>query len=83
MELDCGKRTLRGTLVGVKQGDLDVIEMDSGEFFSSIKIENRGDKLQWEVINMYGPVQLKTKAAFLQELSQNITEMECPFLIGG
>lgn len=31
-----------GSLTGVKQGDLDATEMDTGEFFSSIVIEIKG-----------------------------------------
>jgi exonuclease III len=60
-----------GTLLGVKQCDLDAIVMDEGEFFSSITIENRKDNF-WEVINVYGPVKKERKGVFLQELYQKI-----------
>jgi hypothetical protein len=45
-----------GTLTGVKQGDLDVEEIEKGKYFSSIKIRNKEDNFVWEVINVYGPV---------------------------
>jgi exonuclease III len=69
----------RGTLVGVKQGDLDAVEMDAEEFFSSIKIINRCDNFEWEVINVYGPVQHEKKAGFLAELGQKIESHRCFF----
>lgn len=31
-----------GTLIGVKQGDLDAVEMDEGRFSSSMKVRDRG-----------------------------------------
>jgi hypothetical protein len=54
-----------GTLIGVKQGDLDAEEMDEEEFFSSIKIRNRGGEFCWEIINVYGHVQHEIKGHFL------------------
>jgi exonuclease III len=30
-----------GTLMGVKQGDLDAVEMDEGQFFSSVMVVNK------------------------------------------
>jgi hypothetical protein len=30
--------------------------MDEGWYFSSISVENKRDKLCWEIINVYGPV---------------------------
>lgn len=53
-----------GTLIGVKQGDVDALEMDEGEFFSSIRVENRQDKFQWEIINVFGPVQVDRNIVF-------------------
>jgi hypothetical protein len=57
-----------GTVIGVRQGDLDAEEMDEGRFFSSIKVRNRGDGFCWEVINVSRPVQDEFKGQFLQEL---------------
>jgi hypothetical protein len=42
-----------GTLIGVRQGDLDAVEMDEGIFFSSVKISDRGGDFCWEIINVY------------------------------
>jgi len=46
-----------GTLIGVRQGDLDAIEMSCGNFFSKVVITNRDDNFCWAVMNVYGPVQ--------------------------
>jgi hypothetical protein len=56
LELDRGTRCSGGTFIGVRQGDLDAVEMDEGKFFSSIQIENRHDTFVWEFINSYDPV---------------------------
>lgn len=72
-----------GILIGVKQGDLDATEMSNGEFQSSIKIKDQRDGFQWEIINVYGPVQIERKASFLQELFRKIQEADVPLLIGG
>jgi hypothetical protein len=45
--------------LGVKQGDLDAIEMDEGRYFSSMSVENKKDKLCSEIINVYGPVKIE------------------------
>lgn len=50
--------------------------MDSGSFFSSIKIEDRNKHLTWEVVNVYGPVQIERKSDFLLELTQKIESMD-------
>lgn len=47
----------RGTLIGVREFELEAIEMDTRKFFSSIIMENRKDKRRWEIIKVYGPVQ--------------------------
>lgn len=53
-----------GTLIGVKNGHIEVISCDTGSFFSSMKAKNRKDNLVWEVINVYGPVQNERKHVF-------------------
>lgn len=35
-----------GTLLGVKRGDFDAIEMDTGRYYSSILIANREDEFK-------------------------------------
>jgi hypothetical protein len=55
----------RGTLIGVRHGDLDAEDMDEGKKFSSVKIRNRSDNLCWKVINVYGPVKHELKGQFL------------------
>lgn len=70
-------------MIGVKEGDVDALEMDEGEFFSSITVETRLDNFQWEIINVYGPVQLERKGHFLQELTAKISSVSCPVVVGG
>jgi hypothetical protein len=54
-----------GTLIGVRQGDLDTEEIDEGNFFSSVKIRNRVDNFCWEIITVYGLVKFELKGQFL------------------
>jgi exonuclease III len=61
-----------GTLLGVKQVDLDATDMDEGKYYLSISIENKKDKFKWEIVNVYGSVQTGKKVEFLQELYQKI-----------
>jgi hypothetical protein len=42
--------------LGVKQGDLDAIDMDEERYFLSINVENKKDKCSWKIINVYGLV---------------------------
>ena len=67
--------------MGVKQGDIDALEMEFGAFFSSIKISNREGDFIWEVINVYGPVQHERKADFLKELQEKLTTTDVPVLV--
>jgi exonuclease III len=72
-----------GTLIGVKTDDITVIGKECGEFYSSMKIRSRKDEFRWEVVNVYGPVQVERKHQFLEELSHEIADMEDPFILGG
>lgn len=72
-----------GTLTGVKNGDTEVLGFDKGVFFSSIRAMSRQNKLEWEVINVYGPVQTERKHAFLEELVGKINNTNCSFIMGG
>jgi hypothetical protein len=71
-----------GTLVGVRTDNIIVVGKDIGEF-SSMKIISKEDDFKWEVVNVYGPVQIERKTNFLEELSQKISNMEDPFIMGG
>jgi hypothetical protein len=70
MELDCFCWSLRGTLLRVRQGDLDAVEMDEGFFSSNMTVENKKVKFYWEIVNVYGPVRNERKCEFLKELYQ-------------
>jgi exonuclease III len=61
-----------GTLLRVKIDDVTVIGKDIGEFFTSMKIVTKHDNFKWEVVNVYGPVQLERKATFLAELGKKL-----------
>jgi hypothetical protein len=71
-----------GTLVGVRTDNIIVVGKDIGEF-SSMKLISKEDDFKWEVMNVYGPVQIERKTNFLEELSQKISNMEDPFIMGG
>jgi exonuclease III len=72
-----------GTLVGVKTNNITMISRDRGEFYSSMKITSRQDMAEWEVVNVYGPIQIERKVDFLTEMGQKITTMGDHFIIGG
>lgn len=57
--------------------------MSNGDFHASIKITKQKDGFKWEIINVYGPVQVERKAQFLQELFRKIQEVDRPFVMGG
>jgi exonuclease III len=53
-----------GTLVGVWMDNITMIGKDKAEFFTSMKISSRHDKIEWEVVNVYRPVHIERKADF-------------------
>jgi endonuclease/exonuclease/phosphatase family metal-dependent hydrolase len=69
--------------MGVKTDDITVLERGKGKFFTSMKIAARQDNFKWEIVNVYGPVQIERKSKFRLELSQKISNMSDPFIIGG
>jgi endonuclease/exonuclease/phosphatase family metal-dependent hydrolase len=69
--------------MGVRTDNIVVVDKDCGEFFSSMKIVLKQDDFRWEIVNIYGPVQIERKANFLQKLNQKISNMENPFIMGG
>jgi hypothetical protein len=56
-------------LLGVQTNDITMISKDRGEYFTSMKIASRKDNFKWEVVNVYGLVQLERKTVFLSELN--------------
>jgi endonuclease/exonuclease/phosphatase (EEP) superfamily protein YafD len=48
-----------------------------------MKLMSKQGKFNWEIINVYGPVQLERKQQFLDEVTQKVTDMTDPFIIGG
>jgi exonuclease III len=72
-----------GTLTGVKIASATVVAKDRGVFFSSLGLISSEDNFQWEMINVYGPVQNDRRLEFLQELSQKLLNTSCPIMLGG
>jgi exonuclease III len=72
-----------GTLIGVRTDDIIVLTKDKGEYFTSMKVTGKQENFTWEVINVYGPVQIERKTAFLEELTNKISSTEDPFLTRG
>jgi hypothetical protein len=56
--------------MGTQTGDITVVEKGKGTFFTRMKIVSKKDNFQWEIINVYDPVQNERKSEFLSELSQ-------------
>jgi hypothetical protein len=44
---------------------------------------SREDNFQWELVNVYGPVQNDRRPEFLQELTQKLQNTSCPIMMGG
>jgi hypothetical protein len=81
--LDCFQWALRRYPDWVKQGDLDVVEMDEGKKNSSVKVRDKGGDFCWEIINVYGPMQTELKGIFLQKLYRKIKNTNVPVMVGG
>lgn len=47
-----------------------VLGKDNGEFFSSIIMISKEDNFKWEIVNVYGIVQIERKSDFIQKLHQ-------------
>jgi hypothetical protein len=45
-------------------------------------VSSKQDEYKWEIINVYGPVQLERKKDFLGELTRKISSMSEPFVMG-
>jgi hypothetical protein len=72
-----------GTLTGVNLAGASVVGKDSGDFFSSMTVIYKEDNFKWEIINVYGPVQIERKPDFIQELSHKLTSISWPYMVGG
>jgi hypothetical protein len=59
-----------------------VLQKGMGEFFSSMTIVLKHESFKWEIVNMYGPVQLEREADFQVELSIKNASMTEPFIMG-
>lgn len=72
-----------GTLTGVNLAGASIVGKDSSEFFSSVVVISREDNFKWEIINVYGPVQIERKLDFIQELNQKLSNISSPCMLGG
>jgi exonuclease III len=72
-----------GTLTGVKLAGASVVGKDRGVFFSSMTVISKEDNFKWELINVYGPVQIERKSDFIQELNHKLTSISWPYMVGG
>lgn len=72
-----------GTLTGINIAVAGVVAKDSGSFLSSLLVITKEDNFQWELINVYGPVQNDRKLDFIQEMDQKIARMSWPIIMGG
>jgi hypothetical protein len=72
-----------GTLTGVNLAEASVVGKDRGVFFSSMMVISIEDNFKWELINVYGPVQIERKSNFIQELNCKLTSISWPCLVGG
>lgn len=72
-----------GLLIAVREDLFEFISSSQGDFFASMVIRNKLSRLQWEVLNVYGPVHYDRKAAFLAEIIDYVLQAQGPLLMGG
>ena len=72
-----------GMLMGAPHAAATICNEDKGEFFQSLTIRNVDDDFEWELINVYGPMQDDKKREFLQELVCKIHSVSLPCVVGG
>jgi hypothetical protein len=56
-----------GMLVGVKKMDYDIVEVEKGDYFMRCLVVNKCDGFRWNLVIIYGDVQLFGKEAFSRE----------------
>ena len=69
--------------MGAPHAAATICNEDKGEFFQSPTIRNVDDDFEWELINVYGPMQDDKKREFLQELVCKIHSVSLPCVVGG
>ncbi|PNT68276.1 hypothetical protein BRADI_3g38171v3, partial [Brachypodium distachyon] len=72
-----------GILIAARDDIFDCIGASQVEFFLSMVVRNKISKLQWEVMNVYGPVLHERKAEFLAEISDHVLTNDVPLVLGG
>ena len=59
-------------MLGVDEATVEIISTTQGDFCQNVLARDRSSKLEWEIINVYGPVKDELKLSFLEELSDKI-----------
>jgi len=72
-----------GMLLGVNLLNLDIGEIEEGDFFIRFKVRNREDDFKFNLIAVYGPAQVEHKSIFLLEMVRVCSKDTLPIVIGG
>ncbi|PNT73314.1 hypothetical protein BRADI_2g56875v3 [Brachypodium distachyon] len=70
-------------LIVVREDLFEGVTASQGFFFVSMVIKNKLSGVQWEIMNVYGPVLHDWKAALLAEITDHVSLAQGPVLMGG
>ena len=72
-----------GLLLGVNKDSLEVLYYKEGSYFQRFSLKSIDSRFKWDILNVYGPVQLELKTDFLKELMEEILFQQNPVIVGG
>lgn len=61
-----------GLLLGINKDSLEVLDYKEGSYFQRFSLKSIDSGFKWDILNVYGPVQLELKTDFLKELMEEI-----------
>ena len=72
-----------GLLLGVNKDSLEVLYYKEGSYFQRFSLKSIDSRFKWDILNVYGPVQLELKTDFLKELMEEILFQQNSIIVGG
>jgi exonuclease III len=72
-----------GMLLEINLQTFDIGEIEEGDFLIRFKVRHKRDDFKFNLISVYGPVQLDLKSNFLSELVRVCSKEALPIVIGG
>ena len=72
-----------GILLGINPSVFDIGFISQGEYYIKVRMRNKADGFQWNLIAVYGAAQPEHKQCFLTELVQCCQNESLPLMLGG